>query len=713
MEISGLLTEDLPTRPYRTPPMSTPYKVAQFQQLSPIDEAKETLFHCNSHARIPLRLALRPTLTAVDVDTLVRTFFGLHPNDAISYMKGDQSFATVGLEECMRTPEFTVMVTHLRPDLRCQQHPFASSQTNAPHPSRHISGYGLPSRAQMMSQYARSISPSSGRGRRSGSANATNGGNSRSMKRQISGHSHPPVEELVDEYLYQQHPHLLQSSQTDGKGNRLEPVASADISLDNIVEGSRRKRAKFSSAELPLFSKPIHPASYSPTRPVNNVQTTTPSHSNQYGYYQQHTPNSVSPYSYGYSHPPPSFYSNRPSGPNFPTPAPTIATDISDEDVALQLMRLGEVSTSNSPSQNDETADDAGSCSEDQGDEVRSDTTELPELPPQYEELSYPRNQKKYKSLNEILPSYDSTIPSDNEENQCKAPETVQKEQYHYPVYQPQQHTQQQHRQHTQQQHHQPQHQPQHHYQHPHHGGDSCDEEEYDNDDAGDESYVAEKDEEDDGDYVDEEQSPLSSMNYGAHKLAPEGLEKSKPLNQVKGSRIVKPVHKITAKAKPKPTTTLFTLFNHDTKTTIGKGPLSPSSPTLHRTQSISSNPSITQKSRSTTASLSSLPTPISGIISQHTNSFSPSAVAAPQEEDIEKPKPRCQRCRKSKKGCDRQRPCQRCKDAGIGIDGCISEDESGTRRGRAGAAKKIGAVAGAGGMKKAVKPKKKIATKH
>jgi len=254
MEISGLLTEDLPTRPYRTPPMPAPYKVAQFQQLPPNDEAKETLFHCTSHARIPLRLALRPTLTTTDVDTLVRTFFGLHTEDIIRYVKGDQTFATVGLEECMRSSEFTVIVTpDLRPDLRYQQHPFASSQSNAPHPSRHISGYGLPNRAPMVSQYARSISPSSGRGRRSGSTNGTNGGRSRSMKRQISGHSHPAVEELVDEYvhdhkLYQQHPHLLQSGQTDGKGNRLEPVASADISLDNIVEGSRRKRAKFSSA---------------------------------------------------------------------------------------------------------------------------------------------------------------------------------------------------------------------------------------------------------------------------------------------------------------------------------------------------------------------------------------------------------------------------------------------------------------------------------
>jgi hypothetical protein len=53
-------------------------------------------------------------------------------------------------------------------------------------------------------------------------------------------------------------------------------------------------------------------------------------------------------------------------------------------------------------------------------------------------------------------------------------------------------------------------------------------------------------------------------------------------------------------------------------------------------------------------------------------------------EEDLST-KPRCQRCRKSKKGCDRQRPCGRCKDAGIGIEGCVSEDENNGRKGRYG----------------------------
>lgn len=34
--------------------------------------------------------------------------------------------------------------------------------------------------------------------------------------------------------------------------------------------------------------------------------------------------------------------------------------------------------------------------------------------------------------------------------------------------------------------------------------------------------------------------------------------------------------------------------------------------------------------------------------------------------------KPRCQRCKGLKKGCDRERPCRRCDNAGIGYEGCI-----------------------------------------
>jgi hypothetical protein len=59
-------------------------------------------------------------------------------------------------------------------------------------------------------------------------------------------------------------------------------------------------------------------------------------------------------------------------------------------------------------------------------------------------------------------------------------------------------------------------------------------------------------------------------------------------------------------------------------------------------------------------------------------------AASGDEEPDLST-KPRCQRCRKSKKGCDRQRPCQRCKDAGLPADACISEDEGNGRKGRYG----------------------------
>lgn len=103
-----------------------------------------------------------------------------------------------------------------------------------------------------------------------------------------------------------------------------------------------------------------------------------------------------------------------------------------------------------------------------------------------------------------------------------------------------------------------------------------------------------------------------------------------------------------------------------------------------------------------TSKPLKSTKKPKSGSISgTHKHPLSPSSMASASrkssasgfnfqhqlgadEEDLSS-KPRCQRCRKSKKGCNRERPCQRCKDAGIGIEGCISEDEGNGRKGRYG----------------------------
>jgi hypothetical protein len=90
------------------------------------------------------------------------------------------------------------------------------------------------------------------------------------------------------------------------------------------------------------------------------------------------------------------------------------------------------------------------------------------------------------------------------------------------------------------------------------------------------------------------------------------------------------------------------------TKKATSAGPLTPASLPGSRTQSIASTPGF--------------------------------ALRPGEEEQPDlSTKPRCQRCRKSKKGCDRQRPCGRCRDAGIPADQCISEDEGNGRKGRYG----------------------------
>lgn len=78
-------------------------------------------------------------------------------------------------------------------------------------------------------------------------------------------------------------------------------------------------------------------------------------------------------------------------------------------------------------------------------------------------------------------------------------------------------------------------------------------------------------------------------------------------------------------------------------------------------------------------------PASISASRKQSTASSGQTSQLGDEEQPDLSSKPRCQRCRKSKKGCDRQRPCGRCRDAGLSAEQCISEDEGNGRKGRYG----------------------------
>lgn len=288
--------------------------------------------------------------------------------------------------------------------------------------------------------------------------------------------------------------------------------------------------------------------------------------------------------------------SHRPSGPGIlPTPDPTIASCISDEDVAMQLIRLGDASNFSHGRHSASTLDDAfsgaadaasstaatsdGESSEGEGDiELPSHSRQRIESSP----LLPPGHIKRtHKQLDEILPSVDSTEGSGNEDDVDYRLDNQIKSEY--------------------------------------------------------------------------EEDPLYLESFPKPKklkmMSSDSSKNGRPIKPLG----TKPPRINTNKVKP---------FN---------GPRKPKNSNIVTDTVDNAMP----------------PTVLSANGSAPLRKTSGTTVnvhhqLAPDEEDLSS-KPRCQRCRKSKKGCDRQRPCQRCKDAGIGLDGCISEDEGNGRKGRYG----------------------------
>ena len=254
-----------------------------------------------------------------------------------------------------------------------------------------------------------------------------------------------------------------------------------------------------------------------------------------------------------------------------PTPDPTIASCISDEDVALQLMRLGDASNFSSHGRTsastlDETlsgkADVASSVSSD--DEDNENDTQEPILPQMRPVAKSGKMKKQFGYIDDVLPTSDTIEAS------------------------------------------------------------------------GDEVYNDDQD-----DLLNEFGQPAKRPKLSGSKSTM-GASKARNQTSKKSGKSSKSQQQITSK-KTKPSMP----YN------MAKTAMSP--------------PALPPHSRK--ASAASTAPPPNGL----------------DGDDDLSTKPRCVRCRKSKKGCDRQRPCQRCKDAGIGPEGCISEDEGNGRKGRFG----------------------------
>ncbi|KAG9764906.1 hypothetical protein KCU95_g18518, partial [Aureobasidium melanogenum] len=570
---------DAAQRTYADPPRSSRTKQQKhvtFELLLPEGQNRE------HRARLPMRVMISPHDTTDSIITTVRNFYGLYEGPGVSFQDKEGRILIATFENFEHNMVVYVRMTAPDPAVAAATSQIRSATTSPRKPKLAAPIDMRPpsrnSRPASRAAPGRSLSPQSNRSHRS-----------MSKPQSRSGFRPKDKESLYDDMYAGDTDY--DSDGAHSRRSKIEPHASAEISVENIVEGGRRKRAKFDSSELPLFVPPQVPAansisSISPQRrPANGDIVASPfSWSNQRNVtYQQPLP---SPQSYtGYygnmqtpynnttfrSRPVPTFQprSSVGGGAILPTPEPTNASVISDEDVALQLMRLGDASNFSHGRTSTSTMDDGLSGKADAASSAGEESDAVDEEPSKSQQpashVAGPR-RKKQRVLDDVLPSTDSIQSSGDDYSEV-------------------------------------------------------------------DSDVPEYDE--------------NGVHVARAMSKAKGLPNGKPrdsVSSINGTKSGKSRGPGPVKSKPKSNST----------SSSAKVPISPAS--------------LPSQSRKTSAA--------STINFQH--------QLGADEEDLST-KPRCQRCRKSKKGCDRQRPCGRCKDAGIGIEGCVSEDEGNGRKGRYG----------------------------
>ncbi|CAK7263109.1 hypothetical protein SEPCBS119000_000315 [Sporothrix epigloea] len=624
-------------------------KTVRFQLITPDSP--------NTTARLPMRVQIYPHDATDSIITTVKNFYGLYSSPASS--KGVSFEDELGTTMIARYENFyNNMVVYVRvieepalspsgfasrkyhsppaaADVLAGNTPFASGVDDghasaSPYHSGHASSSLQPlqhlqqlngeriSRPGSRTSRKRSVSPISNRGRRSDSANTNSKNRSRSSKNRGAANSLQSDAFGPDMGGYSSSEGALGSSSVRAKEQ--QPIGNTEISVENIVEGGRRKRAKFESSELPLFAPPQMPAatsnpSISPARRSDHRPSLHFVHPGQNcfsGAGALHSPQHYNThFGQGGVYATPGSDGRRARGSIgynagggigvLPTPDPTVSSlSEEDKDVAMQLMRLGDMSNISygrtSTSTQDDTfsgrADAASSTGATSDSESESDGNDGG--PYDGEDSHYPPGRKQRLDL---------------EGSSRKIYQSVET--------------------------------------------------------ADDDSA--------DADYKDSAQNPRLMA-------APKLKKVAKANGGPKQQRPPTSAPKIKPKASKAKAGTNSQMFS---------------------VNGISSNGSMKAKKASGTSAIVGVPispasmTPSRKLSVSSANGL-PAIAAGPgviaglsglMDEDVAdlSSKPRCQRCRKSKKGCDRQRPCGRCRDAGIPAELCISEDEGNGRKGRYG----------------------------
>ena len=246
MNVNALLSDNGPARnqQFYPPASTTPHtngSAVTPKPLSPNSGSKVVNFRLHESTNFKT-FQIRPHDTTDSIIDTVKHLLGLSQHRDLGVSLEDDN-------GCSFIPSYDNFGDNSTVWVRIEEnlsHDFARRHSHDPRQSHHALNGAL-SNGDSYDYSSRSVSPYS-RGRRSASASRHHG-RSRSLKRtlQLEDDDHYRQGFHSDGQWYSFPHQQMMSGDYDEPRTKAGSVASADISVENILDGSRRKRAKFSS----------------------------------------------------------------------------------------------------------------------------------------------------------------------------------------------------------------------------------------------------------------------------------------------------------------------------------------------------------------------------------------------------------------------------------------------------------------------------------
>jgi hypothetical protein len=201
-------------------------------------------------ARLPMRVNIFPHDTTDSIITTVKNFYGLYERRGVIFEDRHGNILIARYENLDHDMVVYVRVTAEDPEM--DEYSPGPAQSMSPRRPRLEDAFQmLPPALHPPSRHAavrQSHSPQPGRGRRSASASTNVKPRGRTLVKSRGTSSHGSFADGNGDAGAYSDSDGGDASVTSSRRSRKEQVASADISVDNIVEGGRRKRAKFDSS---------------------------------------------------------------------------------------------------------------------------------------------------------------------------------------------------------------------------------------------------------------------------------------------------------------------------------------------------------------------------------------------------------------------------------------------------------------------------------